>query len=115
MFTKSLITAGLVGLALCTQPAVAAPAAKADTSMQQVQQRLVPYADLDISTPEGQARLNARLRHAAAAVCGASYGAHPLTEVMESRRCYRDALQSAQRSMASLGKDRLGMAKVAAR
>jgi UrcA family protein len=100
MFTKSLTTAaiaaGLAGLALCTQPAAAQSAAF------QPAERLVSYADLDLATTQGQARLEARLHRAANAVCEANYGAHPLNEAMEARRCYRSALQSAHRQIASI-------------
>lgn len=100
MFTKSLTTAaiaaGLAGLALSTQPAAAQSAAY------QPVQHLVSYADLDLSTARGQARLEARLRHAASAVCEADYGPHPLNEAMEARRCYGTALQSAHRQVASI-------------
>lgn len=108
MFTKTLITAGLVGLALCTQP-VAARSAQSDSSQDngQAMQRQVRYADLDMATPKGKARLEARLRIAANAVCGTSHGFQPLDEAMEARRCYSKALQSAHRQMASIGNARL--------
>ena len=105
MFTKSLITAGitagLVGLALCAQPA-AAQSVQFDAQAAELPQRLVAYADLDLSTARGQARLETRLRHAASAVCEANYGPHSLNEAMEARRCYRTALQSAHRQVASI-------------
>jgi hypothetical protein len=111
MLKTSLIAAGLAGLALCAQPAAARSLADAPASAElTVQHRLVPYADLDLTTAQGQARLDARLRRAASAVCATNTGPHPLSETMAARRCYREALQSAQRTMASLG-----MVKVAAR
>jgi UrcA family protein len=111
MLKSSLIATGLAGLALCTQPAAAQVSAQAPASPeQQVQHRLVPYADLDLTTQKGQDKLDARLRRAAASVCETNTGPHPLNEAMAARRCYRDALQSAQRTMASLG-----TVKVAAR
>lgn len=103
MFTKTLIAAGLAGLALCTQPAAASQAAQFDAQAIQPAQRLVRFADLDLSTAQGQAHLEARLHRAASAVCEANYGPHPLSEAMEARRCYRNALQSAHRQMASNG------------
>jgi UrcA family protein len=106
MFKTSMIAAGLAGLVLAAQPALAQSA----NPELLVQHRVVHYADLDLSTGAGQARLDARLRHAAAAVCEANYGPHPLAGNLEARRCYRSALQSAQRQMASLG-----TVKVAAR
>lgn len=110
MFTKTLITAGLVGLALCTQPVAARPGQSYsfnETGQAEVMQRQVHYADLDPATPKGKARLEARLRAAASAVCGASYGAQPVGEAMEARRCYNKALQSAHRQMADIGNARL--------
>lgn len=107
MLKNSLIAAGLAGLVFAAQPAMAQSASNPDLV---VQHRLVPYADLDLSTAADQARLDGRLRRAAAAVCEANYGPHPLSESLEARRCYRNALQSAQRTVATLG-----MARVAAR
>jgi UrcA family protein len=105
MFTKSLITAGLLGLAIFAQPALAQPALAQPDAVQsdasQAAQQLVHFADLDLTSPAGQAKLDARLRRAAAAVCEAGAGPRPLNEVLEARRCYRTALQSAQRAMAS--------------
>ena len=118
MFTKTLIAAGLVGLVLSAQPAAAQPTAvQAATSADaaRVQHRLVDFADLDMATTEGQARLDARLRRAAAAVCEANTGPHPLSEAMEARRCYRDALLSARTTMASLGTAKISTIKMVSR
>lgn len=105
MFKMSLIAAGLAGLVLSAQPALAQSAMGSTSARPEmlVQHRLVHYADLDLSTAAGQAKLDSRLRRAATAVCEANYGPHPINEAMEARRCYRSALQSAQRTMASLG------------
>lgn len=120
MFTKTILSAGLsaslsasiaAGLILSATPAAAhaAPAQSANTvaANKVAAQRLVHYADLDLATAKGQAVLAARLRHAARAVCDISYGAHPLNEAMEARRCYRSAMQSAQREVASLNNPRI--------
>lgn len=119
MFTKTLIAAGLVGLVLSAQPAAAQPtsvlAATNSAEAAQVQHRLVSFADLDMATAEGQAGLDARLRRAAAAVCEANYGPHPLSEVMEARRCYRTALQSARTTIASLGTAKISTIKMVSR
>ncbi len=121
MFKNALIATGLVGLVFAAQPAFAqtafaqssqaVPAANPDVV---VQHRMVHFADLDLATAEGQSKLDTRLRHAAAAVCEANYGPHPLSEAMEARRCYRDAIQSAQRTMAARGTT-VSSVKVAAR
>ena len=115
MFKNALIAAGLAGLVFAAQPALAQsshePAASSEVL---VQHRLVNYADLDLSSAAGKATFDARLRRAASAVCEANAGPHPLAESMEARRCYRNALQSAQRTMADRGAA-AGSIKVAAR
>ena len=116
MLKNTLIAAGLASLVLAAQPALAqsidrsAPASSEMT----VQHRLVRYADLDLSTAGGQSKFDARLRRAASAVCEANYGPHPLSEALEARRCYRNALQAAQRMMADRGASHDSI-KVAAR
>ena len=100
MFKNALIATGLVGLVFAAQPAFAQTAANPDLV---VQQRMVQYADLDLSTADGQSKLDARLRRAASQVCDVNNGPHPLSEAMEARRCYRNAVQSAQRAMAARG------------
>lgn len=107
MLKNTLIAASLASLAIAAQPVLASPALTSGAAPAhaeaEVRHRMVGYADLDLSTATGQAKFDARLRRAAAAVCEANYGPHPLTEAMEARRCYRDALQSAQRTMANRG------------
>ena len=116
MLKNTLIAAGLAGLVLAAQPALAQSVdrnAPANSEMT-VQHRLVHYTDLDLSTADGQSKFDARLRRAASAVCEANYGPHPLSETLEARRCYRNALQAAQRMMADRGASH-GSVKVAAR
>ena len=101
MFKNALIAAGFAGLVFAAQPAFANSAAPGEyASDVVVKHRLVHFGDLELSTAAGQAKLDARLRRAASAVCDATYGLRPLAEVMEVRRCYRNAIQSAQREMA---------------
>ncbi|KUR72415.1 hypothetical protein AQZ52_03920 [Novosphingobium fuchskuhlense] len=114
MLKTSLIAAGLAGLVLAAQPALAHPAEAPANPELIVAHRLVSYADLDLATAAGQARFDARLRRAASAVCENNAGPHPLAEAMEARRCYRDALQSAQQMMADRGSHHSAV-KVAAR
>jgi UrcA family protein len=54
----------------------------------------VPYADLNLNTPAGMEALYARLRAAAREVCHVREG-RPLVEAIESRTCYRQALDAA--------------------
>jgi UrcA family protein len=99
--TKTLIAASLCGLTLCAQPALAQSAASLSDATLSAQ-RLVHFADLDLATPAGQAQLDSRLRRAANAVCESNLGPRTLNEAMESRRCYRSALKSAHRDLASI-------------
>lgn len=112
MFKTALIATGLAGLVFAAQPAFA-QSADANPNVL-VQHRMVKYTDLDLATAAGQSAFDARLRHAASAVCESNYGPHPLSEAMEARRCYRNAIQSAQRAMADRGV-RFSNVKVAAR
>ena len=58
MIRSRLFSAGLLGLALAaSQPASAGT-------------RSVVYSDLDLTTKQGEAQLNARLRQAAKDICG---------------------------------------------
>ena len=101
MFKNALIAAGLAGLVFAAQPAFANSAAPGEYASDVVDKnRLVQFGDLDLSTVAGQAKLDARLRRAASAVCDATHGPRPLAETMEARRCYRNAVQAAQREMA---------------
>lgn len=95
MFRRSLAAAALAGLAL------SGSAAFAQTGEVRTSQR-VSYSDLDLASAKGQATFEARLRRAASSVCEANYGPHPLSEAMESRRCYRNALSSARASLAAV-------------
>ena len=67
------------------------------------QQTAIVYKDLNLSTSEGQAELDRRIENAARQICG-------LDDVVtgsriksaESRKCYKQALSSARRAMASV-------------
>ncbi len=83
MISKSMITAGLFGLALsASQPAFAAT-------------RSVAYADLDLTTDAGHAQLDARLKDAAKDVCG-------LTRKDAGRQCFAKAYADARRAKADI-------------
>ncbi len=83
MFTKTILSAWIAaGLMLSAQTAAAqtaeAQSAPAQAANTLAAQRLVHYADLDLTSAKGQATPEARLRSAARAVCDTSYGAHSL-------------------------------------
>jgi len=94
MTRKSMIAASLFA------PAALFAAFAAQPAMAQVRTQAVAYNDLDLATPAGQARLDARLRRAASNVCAATVGVHPLAEEMFARRCYAKALSNARASYA---------------
>ena len=85
LFLASVLTAGTV-LAGTASPAIAAPPA-APT-------RIVSYADLDLASPAGRARLDQRLAAAARAVCGDAF-ATDLRTLAQVRACRAETLANA--------------------
>lgn len=92
------LKAGLAA-ALTAGALIAAPAHAAKDEGATVHVR---YADLDLSTQEGQGTLERRLDHAAQEVCGidprTSGRALPTTE---SRSCYRETIKNFEREIAA--------------
>lgn len=98
MLNKTLFAVGLFGLALsASQPAFAGT-------------REVGYGDLDLSTKEGQAKLDSRLRAAAKQVCDLRSPNLQRTEFASARTCYAKALADARRAKDNL-RPRTAMAK----
>lgn len=102
MFDTSTLTrnvfgaAGAVVIGLSCLAVAATPAA-ANTNGQRVSvSKSVNYADLNLSSPEGRAALEARIKNAARQIC-ATQGA-TLTARMDEYRCTKDALRSASAS-----------------
>lgn len=89
MYRKSILAAGLIGLAFASQPAFARSIA-------------VPYHDLNLSSPEGQQALDSRVRAAARKVCEITTGRSTLHEMVAERECYDDALSSARKAVADV-------------
>ena len=88
-------------LTLSTTPALA-QAADSDVDLRKL---AVVYGDLDLSTTNGQARLDERLRHAAARVCGQENGIRPQLHDEANLRCYEEALAGARNTMAHKQQD----------
>jgi len=92
----------LAGLALI--PALnlsAAPALAQNAAADSDKHTLaVGYGDLDLTTSKGRARLDERLRHAAARVCGQEDGVRPELHDEQALRCYEDALAGARGTLA---------------
>jgi UrcA family protein len=79
---RSLIPIVLLGAIAVANPASA-------------QTRIVSYADLDLSSPEGQEALDRRIRTAVEQVCGRPYPTD-LVSQQHVRRCRIDTLSSVQ-------------------
>ncbi|NVE95377.1 UrcA family protein [Altererythrobacter lutimaris] len=93
--TKTFAAAAACSLALIANPALAG---NADT-----QKMSVEYGDLDLSSPQGQARLNTRIDKAARKVCGMNEiqtGTRIRSD--DAQRCYDKAVNSATKSMATI-------------
>jgi UrcA family protein len=58
----------------------------------------VTFADLDLSSPDGQARLNSRVRRAAEQLC-IEHAARDLVRSALARHCMKTALSDAHRQM----------------
>ncbi len=90
MIRKTLIAAGIVGLALsASQPAFAGT-------------RSVGYADLDLSSDVGQAKLDARLKDAAKDVCGMKRKDASAAEMEMGRQCFVKSYADARRAKADV-------------
>ena len=90
MIRKSLIAASLFGLALsASQPAFAGT-------------RSVGYADLDLSTDAGNAKLDARLKSAARTVCDFNRKFATAADYAISRRCFIEAYANARRAKSTI-------------
>ena len=87
------IWAGLcLAAAAGASPIVENPAL-ADT----VRVQTVSYADLDLSTPQGRATLNRRVRSAARSVCDIGFfGSADRWLRLAEQRCYHDAVKQAR-------------------
>ncbi len=84
---------------------VAAMAIAAQVAPAKAASLAVSYADLDLTSAEGHATLNARIDRAARRVCAAE-DPRNLRAVMASNTCYRVALAAAQPKLAALKSER---------
>ena len=86
MIRNTLIAASLFGLAVsASQPAFAST-------------RSVGYADPDLSTPAGRAKLDARLKSAAKEVCGMTRKDASAAEMDAARQCFAKSFADARRA-----------------
>ncbi|MEP5937702.1 MAG: UrcA family protein [Erythrobacter sp.] len=92
---KYTATAAALGLALITTPVMA--------EQNTTQSIAVEYRDLNLSTPEGQAKLDKRVDRAAAQVCGLT-GIRTGTRVRSSssKKCYAKARKSVEKQVAGM-------------
>ena len=89
-------TGAVLFAATCLMCAVAPAAAQGAPQNVEVQTRTVSYADLNLNSAAGRARLDARIRAAARAVCSVN-GGDIATRAVESR-CAKQAAATATRS-----------------
>lgn len=89
MNRKTILAAGLIGLAFASQPAFA-------KSVE------VSYRDLDLATTEGQQALDTRVRAAAREACEIGTERVTLEAWTSAKSCYDDALSSARKAVADV-------------
>lgn len=93
---KTLVALAAIGLAIPAVPAVA-----------QGQSLDIPYADLNLATPEGQDQLDRRIEDAARKVCG---GDRPVTSTRIKSRanstCVASVKKQAKAQIASIVEER---------
>lgn len=95
-FLKSGLAATLIAGTLAATPAIA------QEEGEYVEVR-VEYADLDLSTEDGQATLHNRLRRAAQRVCGMDIReTGSLMPMGEARACYREKMDSFEVRVAAI-------------
>ena len=66
----------------------------------EVHSMTLSYGDLDLSTAKGRSTLNARIRRAAAEVCGQQAGVRQQPLEPEYRACFNRALTGARQELA---------------
>jgi UrcA family protein len=91
-----IATTGAVLLAATCLIGAVAPAAARDTSNSEVRTQEVSYSDLNLDSPKGRARLDARIRAAAKAVC--TLNTTSFIARNAETRCAKQAIATATRS-----------------
>lgn len=86
-----LFSISVIALAL----AASFNSARAEDRAQDTHSVAVHYADLDLRTEAGVAKLYARIGRAAKAACAAQSGSNALTDFQVQRACKRDAMDRA--------------------
>jgi len=94
MLRNILALLGMISLACVSVVAVNAHAWDWTADDRQPRMR-VSFADLNLSTPEGQRTLDRRIRRAISEICGRA-DPHDLTAQTFERRCRRDARRSTE-------------------
>jgi UrcA family protein len=93
--------AGMTALLLASGAAIAQAPVVVDGGMPRA---VVSYADLDLTSPAGQAKLRSRVKSAAAQLC-LSYGNVPLIEQRARARCFDQAIATAEPQIAEASAD----------
>ncbi len=92
---KTVLTTAALGLAVVSTPALAGPSDNPSVE--------IAIADINLATPEGQERLDRRVKKAAQALCGVgTRRSGSRIPSMDSKRCYAKAMKSAEQQVATL-------------
>jgi UrcA family protein len=93
------LVAGAVMLSL-----IAATPAAADTHIDQAPNAKIQYDNLDLTTPEGKAKLRTKVQRAALEVCQNDGALNDLDRLTVQRNCMKKALASSEVQMTSAGR-----------
>ncbi len=94
-------TAAVAAIAAAGGALIAAPAF-AETAGMTTTTTSVSYAGLDLSSKDGQAKMQSRVRAAARQVCGYNAGERDLNEIAHQNVCIAKAMDGAQVELAAL-------------
>jgi len=95
IFNKAMIAAAVVAVTMAGFSATASAQNRVTRSA------AVQYVDLDLTSAEGQATLQGRIKGAVRKVCG-SYYSRNLSEALDHRNCLEEANLSAKRATVTI-------------
>ena len=97
---KSIFTRTVLAAASATLVATGLSAA-ANAQSREVRTALVEYGDLDLTSDEGKATLDSRIRGAIRTVCG-TFDARVIPDRLDHSRCWEEASLSAQQASVTI-------------
>jgi UrcA family protein len=100
LISRSLAAATATAI-LFSASVQAKPVSSVETGGRVVRSVEVPFIDLDLTTAQGVAALESRLKVASQQVCGVAERA-PLQQQMDHRACIKQTMASGERAMVAL-------------